>query len=67
MSMPTLPHQPCRAGEGHLLAQHQHQGLEQQGEADSLPADGGSTWRTAPHGNRTCGTRTSRKHSCWKK
>ncbi len=34
---------------------------------ESLPAHGGSTWRTAPSGSRTRGTRTSRKHSCWKK
>lgn len=34
---------------------------------ESLPAHGGSTWRTLPSGSFTRGTRTSRKHSCWKK
>src|SRR5690606_31376044 len=33
----------------------------------SFPAQGGSTNRTEPSGSLTRGTRTSRKHSCWKK
>lgn len=35
--VPALAYQPRRGGEGHLLAQHQHQRLEQQGEARELP------------------------------
>ena len=33
-------------------------------QPESLPAHGGSICRTAPSGNFTRGTRTSRKHSC---
>jgi hypothetical protein len=38
----AVAHQPSRGGEGHLLAEHQHQRLEQQGEAQK--SDAGGAW-----------------------
>ena len=39
--VPALAYRPCRRGDGHLLARHQHQRLKQQGEARKLAGPGG--------------------------
>jgi len=65
--VPALADQPRCCGESHLLAEHQHQCIEQQGEAGEFP---GPRWLDLP--NRAVGQLhprhpPSRKHSCGKK
>jgi hypothetical protein len=58
--MPAFADRARHRGKGHLLGEHQHQRLEQQGKAGELADQSGSTSATLPSGSLTRGTRTSR-------
>jgi hypothetical protein len=63
----TKPTRRATAANGNCLHRASTSASNSSVKPSRRPTQAGSTRRTLPSGSRTRGTRTSRKHSCWKK